>query len=577
MSLGRLDRAGSLLSSVVDDRSLLSSAGPAGHSGHGTIPRSHSLVQSIAEVVRVSLDPVPGTIDKTAVWGLYCMYAIVGLMYGFVSNYINIPICQYVFGPLGEPGRASIQQCNISVSLTQMPWNFKIFYGLLLDRITFFGSRRKGWIIFGWSSSILILACMSAVAQNLADEGNFATYMMLLMVMCFFYIFSDVAGDGMTIELSKLEPPETRGYILTTGQMVRFAATTVTNVLGILGMNGKYYYPSSKGRDTNDTIFSFELTFWEVHIVLVCLSLPLLILMSVLLQDPPQQVVTTHSASDVLKVMWKVMQTKVMFYLIIFALGNMAIASLLNPAQNIIAFIAAPSTLQNSVGTFAGNAMFLMGVYVFRRFFMNRNWRMTFVWTAAILALNNCFQLMVIYNAWGVGQDGWFYAFGSNVLMIIQGIAQVLSSLAVVEISPDGYEASVYEFLTSIHNAGITLNSNLQNLFVPIFDLHGIAESYFPSIRNPHPPEDLYNARMARATYFTMAVNLAGALTFCWFLPQQKEQCKDWAEDSWWKRPSVGGVNLLVGGGVLLFSVLVSLLSAFPETNCLQIAGGPGC
>lgn len=59
MSLGRLDRAGSLLSSVVDDRSLLS-AGHSGHDGHGTIPRSHSLVQSIAEVVRVSLDPVPG-------------------------------------------------------------------------------------------------------------------------------------------------------------------------------------------------------------------------------------------------------------------------------------------------------------------------------------------------------------------------------------------------------------------------------------------------------------------------------------------------------------------------------------
>ena len=129
--------------------------------------------------------------------------------------------------------------------------------------------------------------------------------------------------------------------------------------------------------------------------------------------------------------------------------------------------------------------MLLPGVYVFRRFFMNRNWRMTFVWTAAILALNNGFQLMVIYNAprcrfqiqgklsccpgsgllqddckmnhcfqvslsnfiqhaslwtlwrnhashlgtdsqnlqgrllpaqaWGVGQDGWFYAFGSHL------------------------------------------------------------------------------------------------------------------------------------------------------------------
>ena len=34
-----------------------------------------------------------------------------------------------------------------------------------------------------------------------------------------------------------------------------------------------------------------------------------------------------------------------------------------------------------------------------------------------------------------------------------------------------------------------------------------------------------------RPKQIRMAVNLAGALTFCWFLPQQKEQCKDWAEE----------------------------------------------
>lgn len=565
MSLGRLDRAGSLLLSTEE-----------GSQGARSSQRQ-SLVQSIVEAARLSLDPAPGAVDKTAVWGLYCMYAIVGLIYGFVSNYINIPICQYVFGPLGTVGRASVQQCNISVSLTQMPWNFKIFYGLLLDQLGFCWTRRRGWIIFGWTCSLVILACMSVLAQNLADEGNFAVYMMLLVVMCFFYIFADVAGDGMTIELSKLEPPETRGYILTTGQMVRFATTTLTNVLGILAMNGKYYYPPQREGDTNDTIFSFELSFWQVHLVLVCMALPFWGFMVYLLQDPPQQVVLMHSPQDVIKEMWKVMKTKVMFYLILFALGNMAIASLLNPAQNIIAFIAAPSTLQNSVGTFAGNAMFLIGVFLFRRYFMTRNWRMTFVWTAMILALNNCFQLMVIYNAWGIGQDGWFYAFGSNILMVIQGIAQVLSSLAVVEISPAGYEASVYEFLTSIHNAGITLNSNLQNLFVPIFHLNGIAQAYFPTPSDPSPPQSEFNADMARATYFTMIVNLAGALTFCWFLPKQKEQCRKWAEDPVWRRPVVGTVNVVLGGGVLLFSIVVSLLSAFPSTNCLKIAGGSGC
>lgn len=565
--VGRLDRTlgnSALLQSVHRDSA-------------GSLLRSHASHQSFIDVVRHSLDPVPEVIDKKAVWGLYCMYAIVGLIYGFFSNYINIPICEYVFGPMGEPGRASVQQCNISLSITQMPWNFKVFYGFILDRTMLFGTRRKGWIIFGWTSSLLTMSAMAFLAQDLADEGNFAAYMFLVMLMCFFYIFADVAGDGMTIELSKLEPPENRGYILTTGQMVRFASTTFTNIIGILGMNGSYYYPPRSKRESNDTVFPFELEFWQVHFVLVFCAIPLLIAMAVLLKDPVPIEQEEHSIGSFAKTMWLVMKTKVMLYLIVFALGNMAVASLLNPAQNVIAYIAAPSTLQNSVGTFAGNAMFLLGVLIFRRYFINYNWRVTFVWTTLLLALNCAFQLMVIYNVWGIGQSGWFYAFGSNILMVIQGIAQVLSSLAVVEISPAGYEASVYEFLTTMHNAGITLNSNIQNLFLPVFALNGIAQSYFPSKTNPHPPQALYNQRMADATYFTMAVNVAGALLFCWFLPKQKAQCKDWVEDARWKRPAVGVFNIALGGGALCFSLLVSMLSAFPTTNCLKIAGGSGC
>ena len=152
------------------------------------------------------------------------------------------------------------------VSLTQMPWNFKIFYGLLLDRLSFFGSRRKGWIfgetllyvkmfarlpvyppshnlavwhccglcfdsgrlsgwlqkaedhfwlelipadfgLYGYSCSwvafnqFAMCACGRLVghvlqkleAENLAHEGQFATYMMLLMVAWFKIYPSDSA------------------------------------------------------------------------------------------------------------------------------------------------------------------------------------------------------------------------------------------------------------------------------------------------------------------------------------------------------------------------------------------------
>merc|ERR1719329_165526 len=87
--------------------------------------------------------------------------------------------------------------------------------------------------------------------------------------------------------------------------------------------------------------------------------------------------------------------------------------------------------------------------------------------------MNAVFMLIMIYNAGGIGQDPWFFVFGNNVLSIIQGVSQVLSSLAVVEVAPKGFEASVYEFLTTMHNAGITLNLNLMAIFQPVF---GVSE-----------------------------------------------------------------------------------------------------
>merc|ERR1712217_77135 len=103
----------------------------------------------------------------------------------------------------------------------------------------------------------------------------------------------------------------------------------------------------------------------------------------------------------------------------------------------------------------------------------------TFVWTSLLNLTNLGFNMLVIYNAWGVGQDGWFYAIGGALPSIIQGIAQVLASLAVAEISPDGSEATVYEFLTTMHNSAIALSANLMNIFIPVFSLREITRTAY--------------------------------------------------------------------------------------------------
>merc|ERR1712048_645093 len=108
--------------------------------------------------------------DKGSALGLYCMYALVGLVNGFFSSYINVPFCQYVFGPMNTLGHTTTQQCAVASSIIQMPWNFKVFYGFFLDRFSFFGSRRRGWIIFGWAASLVILLGLTCFSQTLRDN-----------------------------------------------------------------------------------------------------------------------------------------------------------------------------------------------------------------------------------------------------------------------------------------------------------------------------------------------------------------------------------------------------------------------
>jgi len=555
-----------------------------GHSGASLVSHTglvNRVPSSASEAVSSFINPrVQSPLSRKNVWGLYCMYAIVGLVNGYVMYLVQTPLCNYVFGPSGAPGRATLSQCGICTSVAQMPWNFKVFYGLLLDRFGLFGTRRRGWILMGWGLALCILAYMAFAVDSMVAKGaeGFSQYLILWLVITFFYVFSDVAGDGMTIEMSKFEPEETRGYILTTGQMVRFLASCVILLYGMLGMSGKDYMGAgseSKGALT----FPFEVSLFWSHAGVVLMCVPLYILMILWLRDPPLQedAEQHHSVGDSIKVLWSTLKTKVMLALLAFSLMNMALASLINPAQNAITEIANPSPAQISIGNLTGQVLFLIGVSIFRTYFMDKNWRITFCWTTVMLSLNQVFMIMIIYNSFGIGRNGWFFALGNNLLNIVQGITQVLSSLAIVEISPPGHEASVYEFLTTMHNAGITLNQNLGNAFMSMLGV----SSFDPEAYNKAGPgsayQDMYNSRMANATWLTMVFNIVGALIVMWFCPKNKVHTREWLENRWWHTVSVGLVCAVVGGCALAISLIASIFPLIPATACLKIVGGKGC
>merc|ERR1711865_268765 len=213
----------------------------------------------------------------------------IGCVNGFFATFLQAPtICQYKFGPMGEgPGYyTTAKQCNVAGTVFQISWNFKLFFGIFLDIVPFFGSRRKGWMLFGWTGGLIMLGVVAVMADDLAENHQFETYLGLMTILCVFSTFSDVAGDGMIIEISKQEKDGEKGYILTTCQMMRSVMMMVSTGLGTLFMSGKSYQPPGKAKP-GALVLPFELSFAGIHWMLLGVSLPFYIGMWLWLKDPP--------------------------------------------------------------------------------------------------------------------------------------------------------------------------------------------------------------------------------------------------------------------------------------------------
>lgn len=514
-------------------------------------------------------EPADGyQIDKRALWGLYAVYAAIGTVNGFFATFLATPtICQYVFGPLGV--NVQITQCNVAPSVFQMSWNFKLFFGFFLDNISFFGSRRKGWLLFGWTGGLIMLAVNAILVTGFVEHHEWSTYMYSLMGMCIFYTFSDVAGDGLIIELSKYEPDDRRGYILTSCQMVRFTMMMAVTVYGMLFMSGKDYQPADGGSQ----VFPFELPFYAVHWGLLIMALPFYAMMWMFLKDPPAAedhprgcAGLAHSFGRI----WQALKSYAIFMLLIQMVGIQGISGLQNPALQDIAMIASPSNFQSSLGCSIGNLMFVVGVWLFRKYLLTYNWRLTLIWTHAMISVLSILAIMIIYDTWGISQNGWFYLFYNQIPSFIQGLCQVLGSLAVIEVSPAGLEATIYELLISANNGALALSAALQSVFAEPFELDGIngpAWADYHCARSNGTWSDVpaapicnkWENRMASATWMTLAVNLLGVVIFMWFMPKNGAHCREWAAKASWHTNWAGALNFVVFFGPFIYSTYTTL------------------
>jgi len=487
--------------------------------------------------------------------GLYCVFMAIGGVGDFFVTYLTAPtLCQYVFGPMGDNpwDHVTVAQCNVASTGCQLPWLFKLFFGFFLDAVPFFGSRRKGWILFGWTGGLTMLALIAVSVEHLVETHQFGTYLYMLMGLCLCYTFSDVAGDGLAVELSKYEPDDKKGYILTTCQMLRFAMMTISTALGLLFMSGKSYQPPG-GAQPGAFVMPFELSLANIHWMLFFMTLPLYIGMWVWLRDPPlpeQHKNVCSGLRSSWELLWTALKSFAVFMLLIELFGMHGIAGMPNPASQGLASISRPTNIQSGIGAVVGNVALTLCIWVFRRFLLTTNWRLTLLLTQPLIALTNGLAIMIVYDAWG-SRNGWMFTVQSNVNPLVGGIVQVVSSIAIIEISPPGLEATLYELFFSANIGSLAVGASLQTLFVEPFDLGGVS-----SVAWDRHPElvPTYQRRLALATLFAFIVNACGTCVFMWFVPRNAAECRRWADKVSWHRDWAAWLNLLMYLGPVAFA-----------------------
>ena len=520
--------------------------------------------------------------------GLFSHYAGVGITGGMLTVASNF--CFYYY-------HGADNVCANAASLMAVAWGFKLFFGIGTDMWRPFNSRRKVYMIVGWTG-VLVMTFVLAVFKLEAS-----TWIGVNLVSQVFLMVADVPADGYCVEIGQLERPEERGQVLATGQRLRFVCTILGGVIQAFLVNGPTTNPPNCPIDLLNC-WAWGLTpngyYGLVLCILFVLCLPIFFLKELPAHGPP------HTFADHKRDIWITMQNPTTLYLIVFVVGNNVVSSLINTVASFVSYrIVKLSNFQSGISSILSGGALVGGIWIFQRYFIRRNWRYTQYLSTMLSATLGLVWLPVFYDLGGI-MNPWFIIFLTCTVMLSAGIAQVLFAMAVIELAKKGQEATTYELIISTANSAGMINGILSTqLLTP---LHANVCSAASGVCPSGAGVNLYSkytyfstdgpSKFTRYALLVFFINVVGIVIFTPFLPRQKDQCAVWRDQDYKNMPPRTGIfawygafndwfvgdRLRVAYASLAISVVVifyqmSSTIAFlnPSFSCSPIFGGAGC
>jgi hypothetical protein len=503
--------------------------------------------------------------------GLLVQYAAVGMVYGTLPSTVYPFLQQYL-------NMEGTQIVSASV-LLNLPWSFKVVYGVISDCFPIFGYRRRPFMITGWTVCaimLLIMACSKTgkpyyIDRKLADRkpstytpdewkhginkdapDNGSKFIVLMMLAAVGYVGADVAADGVVVELAQREPEAVRGTTQTTIYMVRTIFITISNIITGFLFNGTRY-----GGD-----FSFSISFPQLMVILVVCLVPVIPCTWFFIKEDK------HPGVDVknyIAEFWNLLQQRAMYQVVAYkffsGIFENFTATCTSPMQE---HWAKATPLNDKIASIVGNAIFAVTLFATGKYGLQWNWR----WMHAITLISaTAIDVFVTFlTTWDVVRSQWFWLGPPIVEQLPQGVGFIIATYVVVELAGEGNEGAVYGLVTTVSNLSGTFASTITKNVDAQFD-----------VGNAFIVEDSHHVRVDVSYVLAIRyiVNLLGLL---WLplLPRQKQETQALKMQGG-KNKYIGAFTVLYVVFALCWSVMVNIMSIYPSTKCLKIVGGKGC
>ena len=509
--------------------------------------------------------------------GLYCQYAAAGLLYGSAGTLL--PFCAYVYD-----GESNV--CSNSSNLTFFAWNFKLLFAVLVDTVHPFGHRRKSWVLIGFFFVLSLLLLLSVAS----DQMSMSQWLGTCLVIQVFLMFATVPADGYSIELGELEPIEQKGQILVTGQRIFFAFCVVAGFIQTLLVNG----PSTN--DSSCTLswsgcWSWGLTpnqyYGLMFVLVLMLVTPMLWLKE---KTPPDsRLLKPHTVRGLLREIWQTMHNLTTLNILIFVIGIGALTNFTSQVNIFLQYyVIALTNVQAGIDNITTYAALVLAIYLFQTYLINVSWRKTQYAAIIFSAVLGLLWIPAYYNAGGT-RNAWFTIWVDLDQAFVTGLTQVIYSLAVMELSKPGQEATTYELVVTVGNAASAISSILATQLLAPFRVVGCTSSDDDTMDNcgsnsvnlhSSASFEASNGPLKFTTYSCtlIVITIICSLVFVPFLPRNKAECHEWRKQGeskpWAPRPYV---TLFLCVAVVLYGFAAAVLLLVPATSCSATVGGEGC